>query len=83
MLTQRYADTFAVQMTYSASVCVTASHHCFLLSGSIMLCYFIALASVYGNSVSLLRQQLKMASSFNFLSMFYFYSNHEASLIQR
>lgn len=27
---------------------------------SIMLCYFIALASVYGNSVALLRQQLKM-----------------------
>lgn len=34
---------------------------CFL-SGSVVLCYFIALASVYGNSVALLKRQLKMAS---------------------
>lgn len=40
--------------------------HCFFLCGSVVLCYFIALATVYGNSVALLRAQLKLASSFDF-----------------
>lgn len=37
-------------------------NHCFSFCGSVMLCYFIALASVYGKSVSLLRTQLKLVS---------------------
>lgn len=49
--------------------------YCFFLCGSVVLCYFIALASVYGNSVVLLRAQLKLASSFDFfflLECFYY-----------
>lgn len=44
--------------------------HCFFLCGSVVLCYFVALASVYGNSVALLRAQLKLASSFDFFFFF-------------
>lgn len=32
------------------------------LPGSVVLCYFASLASVYGNSVALLRAQLKLVS---------------------
>lgn len=40
------------------------NHRSFLLS-SVMLCYFIALAAVYGKSVSLLRAQLKLVCLFS------------------
>lgn len=37
-------------------------NHVFSLSNSVLMCYFVALASVYGKSVALLRAQLKLVS---------------------
>lgn len=55
---------YTIKITWSVSACVEASHTAsfFFLSRSVILCYFIALASVYANSVALLKSQLKMAS---------------------
>lgn len=38
-------------------------YHYASLSGSVVMCYFIALASVYGKNVVLLRAQLKLVSN--------------------
>lgn len=37
-------------------------NHGSFLPGSVVMCYFVALASVYGKSVDLLRAQLKLVS---------------------
>lgn len=43
-------------------LCFIMYNHGFFLPDSVVMCYFAALASVYGKSVALLRAQLKLVS---------------------
>lgn len=55
-------------MRYLTVYCMMNDHGCFLL-GSVVMCYFVALASVYGKTVALLRAQLKLVSCWHLPEM--------------
>lgn len=58
-----YGDMFTLQIHECAIfIIVLLYNHRFSFFGSVILCYFIALGSVYGKTVSLLRTQLKLVS---------------------
>lgn len=57
----RMQPTFYLHIMAILTIFMAYNHGSFL-PGSVLMCYFVALASVYGNSVSLLRAQLKLVS---------------------
>lgn len=62
-----YSSTFDSVVLWFSTVCFMLYNHRSSLLFSVMLCYFIALAAVYGKSVALLRAQLKLVCLFSYI----------------